>query len=51
VADNDSGDKKRELQTTEETRPSLSNDFYLRLLDPPPCKSGGACDGCGRCEH
>ena len=39
------------LETPEEKRPALSEDFYRQLLQLPACKTSGICDGCGRCEH
>ena len=29
----------------------LPPEFYQKLLAAPPCKQGGGCSGCGRCEH
>lgn len=31
--------------------PPLPSDFYKKLLNLPPCKTGGECNNCGRCEH
>jgi len=29
--------------------PFLPKEFYLALLDLPPCKLTGKCTGCGKC--
>lgn len=31
--------------------PSLPSDFFVQLLNLPPCKSKGFCNNCGRCER
>lgn len=33
-----------------ERRTDLPSDFYIKLLNIPPCKISGVCNGCGRCE-
>ena len=30
---------------------NLGEDFYMKLLHLPACKSKGYCDNCGRCER
>lgn len=32
-------------------RPTLSPEFYAKLLHLPTCKTEGYCNNCGRCEH
>lgn len=43
-------EQKREQAQNRES-PTLSEQFYLQLLELPMCKTSGICDGCGRCEH
>ena len=42
---------KEEPEAAKTGVPSLSEDFFRELLDPPSCKARGYCDNCGRCEH
>jgi len=45
-------DEDKTEKAGEQASPSpLPSDFYKKLLHLPPCKTGGECNNCGRCEH
>jgi hypothetical protein len=42
---------KKEPEDSSNKRKLPSSDFYAQLLHIPPCKRGGECNNCGRCER
>ena len=44
-------EKAEGLTTTEETQPSLSSEFYEKILGQPSCITKGVCDNCDRCGY
>lgn len=48
--DERTGEMQPEKQSGGEQRVELPSDFYIKLLNIPPCKISGICNGCGRCE-
>lgn len=48
------GEEQKATQSAEKhsgpEQERLPPEFYQKLLAAPPCKQGGGCSGCGRCE-
>jgi len=44
-------ENKKASEDSANERKLPSSDFYAKLLNIPPCKRGGECNNCGRCER
>lgn len=51
ASEDEAGTRLPPEKSAEKPGRDLPADFFKKLIHQPPCKTGGECNNCGRCEH